>query len=463
MTRRRSRVVVIGDALLDRDLEGTAERVSPEGPVPVVDEPQERARPGGAGLAAALAAADGWPITFITALSRDAAGQELRAALERVGVDVVDARLDGPTPEKVRVRAHGQTIVRLDRGSGRGAIGPLPVAARRAISTAGAVLVSDYGRGMAAKRDVRAALQALPASVPVVWDPHPHGADPVAGTLVVTPNRAEARALAPHDWGEDLQGAERSARVLIERWGVVNVCVTLASSGALLVGGPAPPLVVPAPAPAAGDASGAGDRFASRLACLLADGALVGDAVAAAVAPASEFVAAGGAARAVLEGRAPVPPAPAPDTAEALADRVRRAGGTVVATGGCFDLLHAGHVRMLQAARTLGDCLIVCLNSDESVTRLKGPGRPVVGERDRVAVLSALQCVDAVAVFEEPTPVAVLERLRPHLFAKGGDYRLEDLPESAVLERWGGRAVILPYVAGRSTTRMIEEAAAVAG
>jgi D-beta-D-heptose 7-phosphate kinase / D-beta-D-heptose 1-phosphate adenosyltransferase len=127
-----------------------------------------------------------------------------------------------------------------------------------------------------------------------------------------------------------------------------------------------------------------------------------------------------------------------------------------VATGGCFDLLHPGHVHTLQAARALGDCLIVCLNSDASVRRLKGPGRPIVNEHDRAAVLAALGCVDAVAVFDEDTPAHVLERIRPHIWAKGGDYEGRLLPEQEVLERWGGRAVVLPFLDGRSTTELIE-------
>jgi rfaE bifunctional protein nucleotidyltransferase chain/domain len=186
----------------------------------------------------------------------------------------------------------------------------------------------------------------------------------------------------------------------------------------------------------------------------LADGALVSEAVSEAVAPATEFVASGGAA-------ALQPGVATPDgDAEAVAAHVRGAGGTVVAAGGCFDLVHAGHVRMLESARALGDCLIVCLNSDRSVRRLKGPGRPVVRAADRAAVLSALRCVDAVAIFDEMTPVEILGRLRPHLWAKGGDYGARDLPEAAALEPWGGRAVILPYVAGRSTTRILETAGA---
>jgi rfaE bifunctional protein nucleotidyltransferase chain/domain len=126
----------------------------------------------------------------------------------------------------------------------------------------------------------------------------------------------------------------------------------------------------------------------------------------------------------------------------------------VVATGGCFDLLHAGHVSLLQAARSLGDCLIVCLNSDASVRRLKGDGRPLNHIADRVSVLAALGCVDAVAVFGEDTPCAVLDRIRPDIWVKGGDYDGRDLPEAAVLEKWGGMAVTVPYLDGRSTTRL---------
>jgi D-beta-D-heptose 7-phosphate kinase/D-beta-D-heptose 1-phosphate adenosyltransferase len=135
--------------------------------------------------------------------------------------------------------------------------------------------------------------------------------------------------------------------------------------------------------------------------------------------------------------------------------RTRAEGRTLVATGGCFDLLHAGHVRMLEQARALGGCLVVCLNSDASVRRLKGDGRPVVGEVDRRRVLEALGSVDAVACFDEDTPEAVLTALRPDVFVKGGDYSGTPLPEEAVLARWGGQAVVLPYVAGRSTTGLL--------
>jgi rfaE bifunctional protein nucleotidyltransferase chain/domain len=138
--------------------------------------------------------------------------------------------------------------------------------------------------------------------------------------------------------------------------------------------------------------------------------------------------------------------------------RTRARGGTVVATGGCFDLLHAGHVAMLEAARRLGDCLVVCLNSDASVRRVKGPDRPLVSENDRASVLRALASVDDVVLFDEGTPVALLERLRPDVWVKGADYDVAELPEAAVMQRLGGRVVTVPYVAGLSTSSLIERA-----
>ncbi|MEU0457773.1 D-glycero-beta-D-manno-heptose 1-phosphate adenylyltransferase, partial [Streptomyces sp. NPDC006129] len=182
------------------------------------------------------------------------------------------------------------------------------------------------------------------------------------------------------------------------------------------------------------------------------------EAVEGAVAAATGFVAAGGAAALPSADTLPVLP-PDEDDPNALAARVRAAHGTVVAAGGCFDLLHAGHVGLLQAARRLGDCLVVCVNSDASVRRRKGGGRPVNPLTDRLRVLRALACVDAVAVFDEDTPERLLAFLRPDVWVKGGDYAAADLPEAALLQEWGGQAVLLPYLDGRSSTALLERAA----
>jgi len=443
-------LVVVGDALLDRDLEGHVERLAPDAPVPVLDDLADRPRPGGAGLAALLAARDGRDVTLVTALGQDAPGRELAGLLAAAGVQVLDLRLAGATPEKVRVRADGRSLLRLDRG-GRGGdpVGPLPAQARAALAGARTVLVSDYGRGVAAAADVRSALSTTRA--PVVWDPHPRGPAPTPGARLVTPNAREAGAT-----GGSLATTTAQARGLLAAWAAGAVAVTLGSRGALLVSDPeSPPLVVPARRVACPDPCGAGDRFASAAAGLVADGALTSEAVAGAVAAASTFVAAGGAA-AVGTSYDEIAAAGVDD----LLATVRAAGGTVVATGGCFDLLHAGHVAVLQQARALGDCLVVLLNSDDSVRRLKGPERPLVPATDRAAVLLALGCVDAVVVFTEDTPARALADLRPDVFAKGGDYAVADLPEAPVVASWGGQAVVLPYLDGRSTTRLIQEARA---
>jgi D-beta-D-heptose 7-phosphate kinase / D-beta-D-heptose 1-phosphate adenosyltransferase len=290
----------------------------------------------------------------------------------------------------------------------------------------------------------------------VVWDPHPRGPAPVPGVAVATPNEAEVRRAQREPEGPDLARASERALALRARWEARALCMTRGAAGALLVRAGRPPLALPAPRLDAGDPCGAGDRFASRLAVRLADGVELEEAAVDAVRCATAFVAAGGAG---AVGRSHPERASAAPDGFALARRVREAGGVVAATGGCFDLLHAGHVRTLEAARRLGDCLVVCLNSDASVARLKGPDRPLVPQEDRADVLAALGCVDAVVVFDEDTPEAVLEDLRPHVWVKGGDYGDAELPEERALRRWGGRAVLVPFIEGRSTTRLIEEAA----
>ncbi|HEX5595990.1 MAG TPA: PfkB family carbohydrate kinase [Micromonosporaceae bacterium] len=471
-------VVVVGDTLLDRDIDGVVARLCPDAPAPVLDERASVDRPGGAGLAALLAAGQGADVALVTALSEDVGGARLSQLLTAAGVQLYALSLPGATPEKIRLRSGGQVLLRLDRGGAAEACGEPGGAVLDLLAEAGAILVSDYGRGVARSPALRAALAATRA--PIVWDPHPRGPEAVPGVRLATPNEAEVRQLAGVT-GEDsrLAIAARGAQELRQRWRSGAVAVTLGCEGALLCHAGATPLVIPSPTKADGDTCGAGDQFAAAVAVALSRGALVSEAVQEAVGQAAAYVADGGAAylpnRAVADGpkaaqnRPTVPGGPArrPDEAwigarqaAALVRRIRAEGGTVVATGGCFDLLHAGHVATLQAARRLGDCLVVCLNSDSSVTGLKGSDRPLVPQPDRCRLLAALGCVDAVVVFDEPTPQAVLSWLRPDIWVKGGDYGTgggdePDLPEARVVRRWGGHTVVVPYLDGRSTTRMI--------
>ncbi|MGI5240845.1 PfkB family carbohydrate kinase [Dactylosporangium sp. CA-139066] len=442
------RIVVMGDTLLDRDVDGGVRRVSPDAPALVLDEERVTERPGGAGLAALLAAREGLDVALVTAIADDAGGQRLAELLTAAGVQLHPVPLPGPTPEKVRLRAGGQVLLRLDRGGTEPAVpGDAPVDLAELLDCAGAILVSDYGRGMTGRPWLRAALAGT--ATPIVWDPHPRGAAPVAGARLVTPNEAEARALSGDAGGGGrIAAATRAGHTLRQRWRAGAVAVTTGAAGAVLCHAGPTPLVVPAPQVTEGDTCGAGDRFAAAAAAAVAAGALPSEAVTAAVAAAGEYVAAPPRTEA---GESP--------GGDAVA-RVRARGGTVVATGGCFDLLHAGHVATLEAARSLGDCLVVCLNSDASVRGLKGPDRPVVAQEDRARLLRALACVDAVVVFDEPTPEAVLSWLRPDLWVKGGDYADGGpaLPEADLMRRWGGHTVVVPYLDGRSTTKMITTA-----
>jgi rfaE bifunctional protein nucleotidyltransferase chain/domain/rfaE bifunctional protein kinase chain/domain len=438
-------LVVVGDTLLDVDVEGEAERLCPDAPVPVVAVGAEHARPGGAGLAALLAARDGADVVLITAIGDDPDGHRLCGLLSEE-VELVRLPLQGGTVRKTRVRSRGQTMLRLDTGDGSARYAPSAEAAE-AVRGAGAVLVSDYGKGVA--RMARELLRG--ADVPVVWDPHPRGEQPMPGCALLTPSEAEARMLCPTGY----HGPDQAARRLVREMEAGAVAVTTGGSGATLAVRGGPLTRVPPPVTAAGqDACGAGDRLAGAATLALRDGADVEQAVTIGVGEASRFVERGGAATVRIQEQAL---GDRPRTALEVARLTRAHGGRLIATGGCFDLLHAGHVSLLRRARALGDALVVCVNSDDSVRRLKGPTRPVVDVRDRVEVLRALSCVDAVLVFDEDTPAGVIELLRPDVWVKGGDYEGEVLPESEVLDGIGAEFVALSTLPGRSTSNLIRE------
>jgi D-beta-D-heptose 7-phosphate kinase/D-beta-D-heptose 1-phosphate adenosyltransferase len=441
--------VVVGDLLLDVDVEGDVERLTPYAPVPVLDVVSETKRAGGAGLVATLLLRDGHDVTLVTALSDDLRATELPPLLS--GIALVAGRSPSPTVVKTRIRSREQPIVRIDEGSGTPEAPEVTAAMLDAIAHADLLVVADYGRRLLEDRSLRDAVTAAATRIPVVWDPHARGAQPVPG-VIVTPNLGEAKAFSGVE-GSGVRFADEAAQRLLADWGCAAVVITMGSHGALLrTSATGLPLVAAAPVVADADVNGAGDRFASALAVALGSGRTTSDAVQHAVAETARYLEDGGVA--VLEVTPPAALPGADQEALAVVARVRAAGGTVVATGGVFDLIHAGHARTLSAARALGDCLIVLLNSDDSVRRLKGPERPLMTAADRVDLLEALEVVDGVIVFGEDTPVDAIRRVRPDIWVKGGDYEAKSLPEAAVITEWGGRAVTVPFFPGRSTTRL---------
>jgi rfaE bifunctional protein nucleotidyltransferase chain/domain/rfaE bifunctional protein kinase chain/domain len=463
------RLLVVGDTLLDRDVLGRVERVCPDAPVPVVDVTDVRERPGGAGLAALLARRAGVRVVLATGLGAGRAGDRARELLRRE-VELHDVRPGTPTLCKTRVRASGQSLLRLDDDGW--VLGDEPgdpdesgadvdaTLLHRLLGDCDAVLVSDYGGPLTRDEAVRALLQQHVGVVPVVWDPHPRGAAPVAGVAMATPNRAEAEHFAGSDGSGGTSDLKSRAVALQRLWHARSVCVTDGERGSLTVLDDSSTVTTAAVrCPGVVDACGAGDRFAAALAVALGGGTSTAEAVERAHQDVGTWLLHGGVG-ALAEQSPDAPTTPTSGaarglSADELVERVRARGGTVVATGGCFDVLHAGHLALLEQARSLGDCLVVLLNSDASVQRLKGPSRPVHRVADRARLLDGLACVDAVAVFEDDDPVATLARLRPDVWVKGGDYREEDLPEARTVRALGGRVALVPYLDDHSTSKIL--------
>ncbi|SDT16376.1 rfaE bifunctional protein, domain I/rfaE bifunctional protein, domain II [Friedmanniella luteola] len=466
---RAPRVVVVGDVMLDRWWVGSSRRLSREAPAPVVEVSGRHEAPGGAANTAMNLAALGADVRLVGLVGADEAGRALRALLERAGVEV-SGLLDPPdvaTVTKTRVVSDDQMLVRIDD------VPPLVLtpaleeelatATAKALVEAEALLVCDYDSGVLLSA-VQSAVgrQARPPLVVVdAHDPAPWAA---LRPDVVTPNAEEAFRLlgraVPHD-GTRMAALTAAAAELRTRSGAASVLVTLDRDGSMLLTGDADgrPFRTPGSPRAEKQAAGAGDTFVAALTLARAAGTSL--EVAARLAQAAADVVVQRFGTSVCSTDELVEHLGVGDAAldeETLLRRVaadRAAGRRIVLTNGCFDVLHRGHTTYLQQAAQLGDVLVVAVNSDRSVRRLKGPERPINGEADRAGVIAALSCVAHVTVFDTDTPVPLLERLRPDVYAKGGDYRPEQLVEAAVVESYGGEVRILDFVPSQSTTDVV--------
>lgn len=471
----RLNVLVIGEAMLDSYLEGTTGRLCREAPVPIVALQARRDAPGGAANSAINARSLGASVRFLSVLGADPEADRLRASLEARGMapDPADLLVDHErqTLAKHRVVAAAQLLVRFDQGT----TAPIsPATEGRLIARlvelfprVDAVVVSDYGYGILTPR-VIGTLARLQRDDPrvVVVDSKDLGAYHAVAPTAVKPNFGEAAQLLGWDRA-DGSLADRAGRIaaatdpILALTGARIAAVTLDTDGALVVERERAPYRTYARAEHHSRAAGAGDTFLTTLALALAARADTPAAAELASAAAAVVVGhEGTVACSVAELLARVAPGAKPVAdAATLAARLaaeRRRGARVVFTNGCFDILHRGHVTYLSAAKALGDVLVVGVNSDAGIRRLKGPDRPINTLEDRVEVLAALSCVDYLIPFDDDTPERLIEALRPDVFVKGGDYTRDRLPEAALVERLGGEVRILPFVADRSTTRLIE-------
>jgi D-beta-D-heptose 7-phosphate kinase / D-beta-D-heptose 1-phosphate adenosyltransferase len=478
IARAAPRVLVVGDALLDGWVSGPAHRVGRDGPVPVVEQTAARTAPGGAAGTAAALAALGVSVELIAVLGDDHDGRVLRRALTAAGVRTDRCVLDParPTAAKRRVLAGDPPELPVARFD----VTPPPAgpAVARAVADqvgealadgVAALLVSDYGLGCAAA-PVRALLARMRAEPPLlVVDAHDLAPWSTLRPDAVTPNVDEAAALLdePAPRTDRAGWAEARHRALVDAAGGADVLVTLDTDGVVRLpaaAGSAPHrATATAPAPSR-CGNGAGDVFAAAWTAARCTGAGHTVALSVAQAAADVVVLRAGAApcgtAALTAHLAHADPGRVLDHHQLLTvlGEHRAAGHRVVFTNGCFDVLHRGHVAYLRQARALGDVLVVALNSDASVGRLKGPTRPVNPLVDRAGVIGALTAVDLVTAFDADSPVELLQLVRPDVYAKGGDYTPEMLPETPVVEALGGQVCILDYLADHSTSAIVARA-----
>lgn len=464
-------LVVAGDAVLDRWWSGSSARLSREAPVPVVEVLDRRAAAGGAGNAAVNAAAMGARVRFVGPVGSDGAGDEVVALLRSAGVDVTGVRRSAAlaTDVKTRIVADGQVLVRADdRAPGLGGdetahlARELADALATALAGADALLVSDYGSGLLETAVAGAVAVHRPATV--VVDAHDPARWRGIRPNVVVPNALEAAALVGTPLGTGRGRAAAAAGLadrLLAAANATAAVVTLDRDGSVALCPGEPPATTTAHPTAEMYASGAGDTFAAALTTALAVGAPLDGAAWVAQQAADVVVRAFGTTVCTAEALAEQATAAAPSAMShtALAEAVaqdRERGLRVVFTNGCFDVLHLGHTTYLREAKRLGDRLIVAVNADASVRRLKGPDRPVNGETDRAAVVAALECVDYVTVFDGDTPISLIQSLRPDVYVKGGDYTPDMLPETPAVLAYGGEVRTVGYVAEHSTTSMVD-------
>ena len=466
------KVLVIGEALLDAYHQGSAGRLSREAPVPIVQVNHRLDTPGGAANTATNVHDLGAQVTFLSVIGDDAEGKSLCRSLRERGVSTQHL-LVAPqrrTLTKSRVVANSQVLVRFDQGTTE----PLDVVLEAEMwhyldnlfPQMDAVIVSDYGYGVLTPRLI-AALASWQRQCPrvLVVDAKDLSAYRQVGITAAKPNYAETLHLLnlpfTPEVGERMAQMTPYEQQVLSLTGSQIVAVTLDTEGALIFEKGNPAYRTYAQPQPSSQAIGAGDTFTSTLALALAAGAYTPAAAELASAAAAIVVRSEGTNTCTLQALHHFLAADEKyisnwNTLAAHLALYREQGRRLVFTNGCFDLLHRGHITYLNQAKALGDVLIVGLNSDESVRRLKGPHRPINTLEDRAQVLAALSCIDHIVSFTENTPHDLIELIQPDVFVKGGDYTRQTLPEAQLVESMGGEVHILPYLQDVSTTSIIE-------
>jgi len=469
------RIVCVGDVMLDRFIYGSVTRISPEAPVPIMRRTRESAMPGGAGNVARNLASLGLAVSLIGVVGDDGEGRELAALLgdiDGVAADLIAMR-ERATTLKTRFVAGGQQLLRVDAEDtspiGTSSEAELIASIADEASRASVIILSDYAKGAVTDGVIAAALEAGKTyGIPVIADPKGRDFARYGAVDLIKPNASELSTAMrlPVETDQEIDDALTAAQTALPAKSVV---VTRAAKGMSYASNGEPVVHLSGQAREVYDVSGAGDTSIAALALGLAGGGELADAVALAITASGIAVGKSGTATVSADEllsalqmglRNGGVSYLSLDAATAQIATWREAGLTVGFTNGCFDILHPGHLRVLEEAKSRCGRLVVGLNSDASVKRLKGPTRPVNDADSRARVLSGLMAVDAVVVFEDDTPQALIEALQPDLLVKGGDYTIETIVGADIVQARGGSVHIVPLVDGQSTTAAIARAKA---
>ncbi len=466
-------ILVVGDVMLDKYIHGSVDRISPEAPVPIVHATRRSQQPGGAANVAMNVAGLGARAT-VTGFTGDDEDSSILAAMLKTGG--VEAHLipvqDTPTTSKLRILGGSQQMVRLDiettAARPSSAYAALLEKVNSLLPNVDGVILSDYAKGTLTEENCQSIIGAArQAGLPILVDPKGRDFQRYRGATTISPNLKEL-ALATGESGASLDAILERGQTLAGELGLDCLTVTMGEKGIAVLYRESRSHA-PAVARQVFDVSGAGDTVIATLAVATASGIPIEDAARLA------NIAAG-----IVVGKVGTVPIARHELAAALTefsgtetpekildlDRLlvraaewRAAGNTVVFTNGCFDILHVGHIALLEDCRRFGDKVVIGINSDASVSRLKGPDRPIVGERERARILAALAAIDAVVTFDAPTPIDLIVALRPDVLVKGGDYTEETVVGAPEVGSWGGRVVIVPTVEGFSTTNIVRKLA----
>ena len=461
----KAQVLVVGDLMLDRYWQGPTSRISPEAPVPVVKVEQHEDRPGGAANVALNVTALGAGVSLVGLVGEDEAGAALEKQLQSARVNCAFSKTSvEPTITKLRVISRHQQLIRLDfeEPFSNDYADQIAEATDPLLSNVGVIVLSDYGKGTLSDCQ-RLIQQAKAQNVAIMVDPKGSDFARYRGATLLTPNLSEFEAIVgPCKTEEELvhRGKDLAKELELDA-----LLVTRSEQGMTLIRVDKDELHFPARAREVFDVTGAGDTVISTLAAALAAGEDLPNAVALSNIAASIVVGKlGTAAISAPELRRAVSKEQGAEKGVvseeqlliSLAD-ARAAGESIVFTNGCFDILHAGHVGYLGQARAQGDRLVLAINSDESVSRLKGPGRPINPVERRMAVLSGLEAVDWVLYFDEDTPERLLEQVRPDVLVKGGDYGIDGVVGGEFVSSYGGEVRVLFFLDNCSTTAIVEK------